>query len=156
MRKSSHARTGPKRLLAAGVLIECAGILMLAAPWSAGHDGGLALAYAVLGFRGSRCSSAAQSVAFLDVPPARLGQAGALWNVNRQLGFCLGVAVLGSTLNAWLAGTGTGSDDGAAALPVYRACLLVAAALTLLPLPLIARLSSAHTGRLLRGDAIVA
>ncbi len=147
------ARTGPKRLLAAGVLIECAGILMLAAPWSAAHDGGLALAYAVLGFGGSLCSSAAQSVAFLDVPPARLGQASALWNINRQLGFCLGVAVLGSTLDAWLAGTGV--ESGAAALPVYRACLLVAAALTLLPLPLIVRLSSAHTRRLLRGDAIV-
>jgi MFS family permease len=144
------ARTGPKRLLVAGVLIECAGILLLAAPWTAAQRGGFALAYAVLGFGGSLCSSAAQSAAFLDVPPARLGQASALWNLNRQLGFCLGVAVLGSLLDAGLASRG-----GAAALPVYRGCLIVAAALTLLPLPLIVRLSSARTRHLLRADATV-
>ena len=56
-------------------------------------------AYATMGFGGSLCSSAAQGMALLDVPAARMGHASALWNINRQLAFCLGMAVLGGLLN---------------------------------------------------------
>lgn len=94
------------------------------------------LAYAAMGFGASLCTSTSQSAAFLDVPADRMGEASALWNINRQLSFCLGSAVLGSALNFLLA------LDGGAAPLAYRQCFALGALLTLLPLPLVARLGS--------------
>ena len=50
----------------------------------------------------------------------------ALWNINRQLGFCLGAALLSSLLGA-LGGDG------------FRYCFLAAAVLTLLPMVAVLR-----------------
>ncbi|WP_323117828.1 MFS transporter [Burkholderia alba] len=150
--RGCFARSGPKPLFAAGVLVQCAGMLLLAAPWSAAHGEGLGIAYALMGFGGSLCSSTAQSAAFLAVPAASMGQASALWNINRQLSFCLGVAVLGSLLNGGLASVAPG-HDAESVRRVYRYCFAAAAVLTLLPLPLIVRLSTGDTLRLLRGEA---
>ena len=108
-------RWGPKSLLLAGMAIQAGGLL-----W--------------LGFGGSLCSSAAQGMALLDVPAARMGHASALWNINRQLAFCLGMAVLGGLLNLLQA-----LADPAA----FVHCFLFAAAFTLLPLPWVRRIDSA-------------
>lgn len=87
-----------------------------------------------MGFGGSLCSSAAQGMALLDVPAARMGHASALWNINRQLAFCLGMAVLGGLLNLLQA-----RADPAA----FVHCFLFSAAFTLLPLPWVRRIDSA-------------
>ena len=71
----------------------------------------------------------------LGVAAQGVGEASALWNINRQLSFCLGAAVLGSALNLLLS-----AADASATPLAYRGCFLIAAALTLLPLPLLARL----------------
>lgn len=86
-----------------------------------------------MGFGGSLCSSAAQSMALLDVPAARMGHASALWNINRQLAFCLGMAVLGGLLNLLQA-----RADPAA----FVHCFLFAAALAV-TLPWVRRIDSA-------------
>nr|WP_175802590.1 MFS transporter [Burkholderia anthina] len=127
-------RYGAKPLFACGIAIDCLGIALLATPWATVEAVRIA-AFVAMGFGASLCTSASQSAAFVDVPADRMGDASALWNINRQLSFCLGVAVLGSALNALLAA----SAGGPAALP-YRACFGLAVLLTLLPLGMIARL----------------
>lgn len=113
--------------------IQAGGLLWLA---RSGRERLLATggAYATMGFGGSLCSSAAQGMALLDVPAARMGHASALWNINRQLAFCLGMAVLGGLLNLLQA-----LADPAA----FVHCFLFAAAFTLLPLPWVRRIDSA-------------
>ena len=125
--------SGPKRLLIAGMLIQCAALLWLALPSVAGHHAWLALIFALLGLGSSLCSSSAQSLAFLAIAPAHMGQASALWNLNRQLSFCLGVAVLGAVLNQLL------PDDQA-----FRHTFILAALLTLIPLPMVLKLPGAR------------
>lgn len=128
-------RWGARSLFGWGIAVEALGVAMLATPL-AGVETGRLLAFVTMGFGASLCTSTAQSAAFLDVPAERMGEASALWNINRQLSFCLGVAVLGSVLNLLL----PLAADGAA-LP-YRQCFCLAAVLTLLPLPLVRRLAS--------------
>ena len=87
-----------------------------------------------MGFGGSLCSSTAQSSAFLQIPDAQLADASALWNINRQLSFCLGVALLSLLLNLLLA-----------VLPpatAYRTCFILAGASVLIPLLLCLRLAN--------------
>lgn len=81
-------------------------------------------AYATMGFGGSLCSSAAQGMALLDVPAARMGHASALWNINRQLAFCLGMAVLGGLLNLLQARADPRpSSTASCSPPLSRYCL---------------------------------
>jgi MFS family permease len=137
-------RQGAKPLFASGLVIQSVGVAMLATAWGTSPAGRM-IAFACMGLGGSLCSSAAQSVAFAQIRSEDMGAASALWNINRQLSFCLGIAMLGSALNLLF------SLSGHAASPLlsYRACFLFAAALTLLPLPLLKRLdvqpdSAAH------------
>lgn len=129
-------RWGAKPLFAGGIVVDCAGIVLLATPLAALEAGRVA-AFAAMGFGASLCTSTAQSAAFVDVPAERMGDASALWNLNRQLSFCVGVAVLGSAFNGLLA-----LDAGGPALLPYRQSFALAAALTLIPLWLVARLAT--------------
>ncbi|MEN8514837.1 MFS transporter [Burkholderia sp. RS02] len=128
------ARHGAKPLFVCGIAIDCAGIALLATPWVAFETARIA-AFVAMGFGASLCTSASQSAAFVDVPADRMADASALWNINRQLGFCLGVAVLGGALNALLV-----FDAGGLSSAPYRLCFCFAALLTALPLGPIARL----------------
>lgn len=132
-------RWGARPMFGWGIVVEALGIIVLATPL-AGMEAGRVMAFAAMGFGASLCTSTAQSAAFLDVPPERMGEASALWNINRQLSFCLGVAVLGSMLNRLL----SLAAYSAAALP-YQQCFGLAALLTLLPLPLVWRLRTHGT-----------
>lgn len=123
---------GPRPLLCAGILLQAMALLGLALPWLALHQAGLVLIYALLGLGSSLCSSSAQSLAFVAVTPERMGAASALWNLNRQLSFCLGAAVLGAVLNALLP-----------APAAYPQVLVLAAGLTLLALPAVLKLPGA-------------
>ncbi|QTO22342.1 MFS transporter [Burkholderia seminalis] len=125
---------GAKPLFMSGIAIDAIGIVLLATPL-AGFEAGRVLAFVAMGLGASMCTSTSQSAAFLDVPAARMGDASALWNINRQLSFCLGVAVLGSALNFLLS---TQGDDARLS---YQQCFGLAALLTLLPLPFVARLA---------------
>ncbi|NWC72388.1 MFS transporter, partial [Pseudomonas sp. P7758] len=84
--KKLFNRCGPRPLLLAGMLLQALGILLLIEP----HPVVVVLAYLLMGLGGSLCSSTAQTLAFLDIPAERMGHASALWNINRQLSFCLG------------------------------------------------------------------
>ncbi|CAI1073976.1 MFS transporter [Serratia entomophila] len=127
-------RLGPRPLLLAGCLLQGLGILALAQIAAADQQALQVAAFALMGLGGSLCSSTAQSSAFLHVPDAQLADASALWNINRQLSFCLGVALLSLLLNLLLHW-----------LPpaiAYHYCFYFAAASTLLPMLLCLRIAN--------------
>ncbi|PIB58945.1 MFS transporter [Pseudomonas sp. 2995-1] len=126
--KKLFNRCGPKPLLMAGMALQCSGILVLNEPAL------IIPAYALMGLGGSLCSSTAQTLAFLDIPAERMGHASALWNINRQISFCLGAAALSALLSA---------------LDSYALTFTIAAALTLLPLFAVLRLDASRVRTLL-------
>jgi EmrB/QacA subfamily drug resistance transporter len=121
-------RLGPKPLLSAGMLLQCLGIVLLMRIEQPASTP-LIIAYALMGLGGSLCSVTAQTLAFVGIVPEKMGHSSALWNINRQLGFCLGAALLSSLLGA-LGGEG------------FRYCFLAAALLTLLPMVSVLRFDS--------------
>ena len=124
-------RTGPRALFIPGCLIQGIGIGFLSAlsvtpqPWLA------VTAFSLMGFGSSLCSSTAQSCAFLQVRQNALADASALWNINRQLSFCLGVTVVSVMLNVLQV-----------YIPqhAYRLSFIIAAASVLLPVMLCLKL----------------
>jgi len=145
----SYRRVGPQPLFIAGALLQSAGMLMLLRVDAASQLAWLSGAYAVMGFGGALCSSTAQSTAFLRIPDTQLSQASAVWNINRQIGFCLGVAVLGVLLNFLLALHGIGSLEDPRASTVFHWCFALAAASCLLPLVLCLRIDNRAVLKLL-------
>ncbi|MFT0476599.1 MFS transporter [Pseudomonas antarctica] len=128
--KKLFNRYGPKPLLLAGMALQCVGIVLLTKP----EPAVIILAYALMGLGGSLCSSTAQTLAFLDIPAERMGHASALWNINRQVSFCLGAAALSALLSA---------------LDSFAITFTMAAALTLLPLFAVLRLDASRVRTLL-------
>ncbi len=126
-------RLGPRRLLSAGMLCQALGIALLPGV-QAGQPMLPVLAFALMGLGGSLCSSSAQTLAFQGLHGADLMPGSALWNLNRQLSFCLAAAVLACVLGAL-----------SATLPerAFTLTLLLASGMTLLPLLLLWRLPAA-------------
>ncbi|MGB7800660.1 MFS transporter [Buttiauxella sp.] len=127
-------RLGPRPLLIAGCIMQGLGILALAQVGSAQQYPLLLAAFAMMGFGGSLCSSTAQSCAFLQVNDAQLAQASALWNINRQLSFCLGVALLSLLLNKL--------QENMPATLAFHWCFYLAAASALIPVLLCLRITN--------------
>ncbi|WP_454878665.1 MFS transporter [Serratia inhibens] len=127
-------RLGPRPLFIAGCLLQGLGILALSQIAHAGDHGWQIGAFALMGFGGSLCSSTAQSSAFLDIADEQLADASALWNINRQLSFCLGVALLSLLLNLLL--------EHFPPIVAYQSCFYLAAASTLIPLLLCLRIAN--------------
>lgn len=128
--KKLFNRCGPKPLLLAGMVLQCSGIVLL----NTAEPVLIILAYASMGLGGSLCSSTAQTLAFLDAPVERMGHASALWNINRQVSFCLGAAALSALLSA---------------LDSFSITFTIAAALTLLPLFAVLHLDASRVRTLL-------
>ncbi|MCU1054244.1 MULTISPECIES: MFS transporter [Stenotrophomonas maltophilia group] len=126
------ARFGPAAVLRAGMLLQASGLLLMALlPQPAFVLAGLL--FALMGAGGSLCSSTAQTLAFHGVEGEALGDASALWNLNRQLSFCLGTAAIALLLALamqWLPARATSVALG------------LAAAMTLLPMALLRRSQS--------------
>ena len=130
--RRGFGRFGARPLLFVGMVAQALGILALGqvvAPGDAWAPG----AFVLMGLGGSLCSSTAQTLAFTGVAETRMGQASALWNMNRQLAFCLGPVAMGG---AW-------QTLGGSQAPYMT--LGLAAVLTLLPSIVALRLSRRHT-----------
>ncbi|WP_413508008.1 MFS transporter [Serratia proteamaculans] len=127
-------RLGPRPLFIVGCLLQGLGILTLSQIAHAGDHGLQLTAFALMGFGGSMCSSTAQSSAFLQIADEQLADASALWNINRQLSFCLGVALLSLLLNLLL--------EHFSPAAAYKICFYLAAASTLVPLLLCLRIAN--------------
>lgn len=126
-------RRGPRVLLSAGMACQALGIGLLLEVQPA-QPLLPVLAFALMGLGGSLCSSTAQTLAFQGLAQHELMPGSALWNLNRQLSFCLAAALLACVLGA----LGT-------ALPghAFSITLLLASGMTLLPLPLLWRMPAA-------------
>lgn len=96
---------GPRPLFITGCLAQAAGIGMLALTGHSANAIVCVLAFTLMGFGGSLCSSTAQSSAFIQIADPDLADASALWNINRQLSFCLGVTLISLLFNL-IANTG--------------------------------------------------
>ena len=133
-------RLGPKPLLLLGMSAQALGIGLLTridAP-----DTWLPIAlYGLMGFGGSLCSSTAQNTAFIDITPEHMGHASALWNINRQLSFLLGPALMMALYGALTAITSTPH--------AFALCFAIGCALTLVPLVPVLRLDTSRVLALL-------
>lgn len=125
--KKLLSRCGPKPLLLTGMVLQGLGIGLLI-PVDSSRTLLLIGAYVLMGLGSTLCSSTAQTLAFLEIPSARMGHGSALWSINRQLSFCLGAAVLSAVLSV------SGS---------FHLTLAFAMALTLFPLLSILQLNTA-------------
>lgn len=118
---------GPRPLFILGCVVQALGIALLA---TTGHSASAmicVIAFCLMGLGGSLCSSTAQSSAFLYIPDGQLADASAIWNINRQLSFCLGVTLISLLFNL-LANSGI-SDDRA-----YQLCFVIAACSSVVPI----------------------
>lgn len=122
----SFNHLGPRPLFILGCVMQGLGILTLAHISAADQLAWQLAAFAMMGFGGSLCSSTAQSCAFLTLDDAHLADASALWNINRQLSFCFGVALLSLALNLL--------QRYAPGVNAYQTSFYLAAAATLIPL----------------------
>ena len=133
-------RLGPKPLLVLGMTAQALGIGLLTridAP-----DTWLPIAlYGLMGFGGSLCSSTAQNTAFIDTTPEHMGHASALWNINRQLSFLLGPALMMALYGALTSITSTPH--------AFALCFAIGCALTLVPLVPVLRLDTSRVLALL-------
>ncbi|MBZ7390010.1 multidrug efflux MFS transporter [Klebsiella michiganensis] len=119
-------RLGPRPLIAVGCLLQAVGIVTLAGVNAHTASSMLIAAFIFMGAGGSLCSSTAQSSAFLNVANGDMPDASALWNLNRQLSFLMGSALLAALLSAFLLYWPTPQ--------AWRGVFIAAAALTLAPL----------------------
>ena len=133
-------RLGPKPLLVLGMTAQALGIGLLTridAP-----DTWLPIAlYGLMDFGGSLCSSTAQNTAFINITPEHMGHASALWNINRQLSFLLGPALMMALYGALTAITSTPH--------AFALCFAIGCALTLVPLVPVLRLDTSRVLALL-------
>ncbi|MGD8163085.1 MFS transporter [Pantoea sp. FN0307] len=119
-------RWGPRPLFITGCLVQAMGISMLALTGQTADAIVCVLAFALMGFGGSLCSSTAQSSAFIQIADRELADASALWNINRQLSFCLGVTLVSLLFNL-IANTGMPIEQS------YRLCFVLAACSAVIP-----------------------
>jgi len=118
---------GPKPLFITGCLVQAVGIGLLTLTNQTEGIAIAAVAFALMGFGSSLCSSTAQSAAFIQIEDRELADASALWNINRQLSFCFGVTLIGLLLNVLL-------SSGLQVDQAYRLCFVLAACSAIIPL----------------------
>ncbi|SFO18392.1 drug resistance transporter, EmrB/QacA subfamily [Candidatus Pantoea varia] len=126
---------GPRPLFITGCFVQALGIGMLALTGQTEDIIVCVLAFAFMGFGGSLCSSTAQSAAFIHIKDNELADASALWNINRQLSFCLGVTLVSLLFNLI-------ADTGIATEHAYHLCFVVAACSAVIPVLCCLRMSN--------------
>lgn len=139
-----YNRCGPRPLFMIGCVLQGCGIALLSQTQSSDQYSLFIIAFAFMGFGGSLCSSTAQSTAFIQVQASDLADASAIWNINRQLAFGLGVALLSLFLNVILSWHNvtdvTDPSQSKATIQAFHSCFLIIALTALIPLAICARL----------------
>ena len=139
-------RRGPRPLLIAGCLAQAAGMGLLALTEQAADTPLCLLAFTLMGFGGSLCSSTAQSAAFVQIDDRDLADASALWNINRQLSFCLGVTLVSLLFNLL-------ANAGMAPQHAYHLCFAIAACSAAIPLLCALRIANHRVIIMLNGES---
>ena len=118
---------GPRPLFILGCVVQALGIGLLATTGHSASATVCVIAFCLMGLGGSLCSSTAQSSAFLYIPDGQLADASAIWNINRQLSFCLGVTLISLLFNLL---AHSDISDGRA----YQLCFVIAACSSVVPI----------------------
>jgi EmrB/QacA subfamily drug resistance transporter len=96
-------RFSPRRAVAAGMVLEAAGVLGVVTMLSPAMLGGdFAVPLFVYGLGVGMASAQLASIIMVDVPPHKGGQASGMQSTARQLGAALGIAILGTVYAASL------------------------------------------------------
>ncbi|WP_084499433.1 MFS transporter [Brevibacterium album] len=90
----------PSHVVAAGLLLNAVGYVIVLISGQAGSDLGLLLAFAVIGAGVGAAETISNDVILAAVPPQKAGAASAISETAYETGAVLGTAVLGSVLNA--------------------------------------------------------
>ncbi|MBZ6386768.1 MFS transporter [Pantoea piersonii] len=117
---------GPRPLFITGCLVHAFGIVLLALTGHGANEYICIFAFTLMGFGGSLCSSTAQSSAFIQIADSELADASALWNINRQLSFSLGVTLVSLLFNL-IADTNTPAEKA------YHLCFVISACSAVIP-----------------------
>ena len=128
-----YHRLGTAILFSTGLVLHAAGIAMLALVQRPEQILVLSLAYLLMGIGGGISANTAQTSALTDFHDRQMTRASVIWNINRQLSFSLGAAlltVLFSLLNHFYP-----------AAQSYQQVYIIAAVTGLLPLWMISRLT---------------
>ena len=136
---------GPRPLFMTGCLIQSLGIGMLALTGQTEDIIVCVFAFALMGFGSSLCSSTAQSSAFIQIADSELADASALWNINRQLSFCLGVTLVSLLFNL-IANSGMPKEHA------YHLCFVIAACSAVIPALCCLRISNQKVISILKGE----
>jgi len=139
-------RVGPRPLFIIGCLVQGGGIVGLSLIDSAGDIMLMVFAYILMGFGGSLCSSTAQSSAFIQIDNSNLADASALWNINRQLSFCFGVALINLLLHTLL------SISSIQAAYAYQLSFILAGISSIIPVLLCLRIDNRRVILMLNQD----
>ncbi|TPE14596.1 multidrug efflux MFS transporter [Pantoea vagans] len=126
---------GPRPLFIAGCLVQAAGIGMLAMTDQTADAVVFVIAFTLMGLGGSLCSSTAQSSAFIQITHNDLADASAIWNINRQLSFCLGVTLVSLLFNLLV-------NTGFPVMRAYHLCFVIAACSAVIPVLCCFRISN--------------
>lgn len=129
-------RLGPRPLFIVGCAVQGVGIALLTQISSAAEFTVPIMAFTLMGFGSSLCSSTAQSAAFIQISDPHLADASALWNINRQLSFCLGVTLLSLLLNLLLSHSDLTPEQA------YHLCFALAACSVVVPILLCLRIAN--------------
>jgi EmrB/QacA subfamily drug resistance transporter len=93
-------RLGSKAVVTAGLLIDALGLWILSTVGAASGYGPVALGLAVIGLGNGLAMAPATASIMGSLPPAKFGVGSAMNDTTRMVGGALGVAVIGSVLNA--------------------------------------------------------
>ncbi len=124
---------GAARLFATALVLHSAGIATLCWVDSNSDLPLLVTAYLLMGLGGGAGANTAQTTALLDFNGNQTHKASVIWNINRQMAFSLGAALLLMLYNLLL--------RHLSATDAYHLSLLLAALIGLLPLPLLGKLN---------------
>lgn len=89
-----YNQIGAKRLLFLGVILQSAGIFLLSYLHETLTYPILIPAYLLIGLGGGLSANVAQTNAMIDFQGEALLKSSVLWNINRQITFCIGIALL--------------------------------------------------------------
>lgn len=128
-----YHRIGAPRLFAIALVLHSAGIATLCWVNATSDLPLIMLAYLLMGLGGGAGANTAQTTALLDFSGSDTHKASVIWNINRQMAFSLGAALLLMLYNLLLRYLD--------ALAAYHLSLLLAALAGLLPLPALGRLT---------------
>ncbi|MFI1225423.1 MULTISPECIES: MFS transporter [unclassified Streptomyces] len=93
-------RVGPRRMVGWGFVLTAASVLLLTSMGQHDRPGLLTAAFVLLGFGLQTTLFGAYESMLSDAPPERAGGAAAIGETSYQLGAGLGIALLGSVMNA--------------------------------------------------------